>query len=90
MPQVQLLAQLHDGIYFQYHESDNEPAIIQQALALFQTTRVHEGRTFTIPGEAKIGWNWANVSPSNPNGLKTWKGTDLRRRCDKYGFLAVR
>lgn len=87
MPQVQLLAQLHDGIYFQYQEGANESTIIQRALSLFQTTRTHAGRTFTIPGEVKTGWNWANYSPTNPNGLKTWTGTDNRRRTNKYSFL---
>lgn len=55
---TQLLAQTHDSITFQYDPKD-EAEIIPIALKLVEIDLFHQGRKFTIPGEAKIGWNWA-------------------------------
>lgn len=88
--EVQLLAQTHDSVTFQYqpkHEAD----IIKTALAHMRVTlTAPNNRTFTIPGEAKVGWNWGNhhqpdkpLGPKNrynPNGLTKWKGIDTRER----------
>lgn len=58
--QVQLLAQVHDNVTFQYREDDNEEEIIRQALGLLQMPLLdgRSGRVFNVPGEAKTGWNW--------------------------------
>lgn len=87
--QTQLLAQTHDSITFQYREEDEE-AIIPEALKLMEVSFEHRGRTFSIPGEAKVGWNWGNHhredkpygpgNRNNPNGLRKWRGKDTRRR----------
>lgn len=93
---VQVLLQLYDAIYFQYREDDNEAEILSEALALIDVPIEAKGRTFTVPGEAKIGWNWASyVGPEdvaraiaqgnkppdlNLDGLKKYKGEDLRKR----------
>lgn len=76
MPQVQLLAQVHDALYFQYPEHLDETAIISEALSHFDLEFTHEsGHKLIVPGEAKVGWNWGNFDPkTNPDGLAKWKG----------------
>jgi DNA polymerase I len=87
---VQLLAQVHDAVYFQYRVEDGEAEIINRALKLIEVEHQHNDRRMIVPGEAKVGWNWGNhhdeskpISQSNlanPNGLKKWKGSDSRQR----------
>lgn len=89
MPQVQLLAQTYDSITFQYREDQNENNIIEQALDLIRVElKAPNGRSYIVPGEAKIGWNWGNFTDQgdvdkalrakkrpprlNPAGLKKW------------------
>lgn len=74
MPMVQLLAQVHDSICFQYRESESEEAIVTRALELIETPLVApNGRTVVVRGEAKLGWNWGSGSSANPDGLRKWK-----------------
>ncbi len=75
MPSVQLLAQVHDAVYFQFRESEHEDLVVSRALELIgNIPLVHpQGRTFLVPGEAKVGWNWGLGGPSNPDGLLKWK-----------------
>jgi DNA polymerase I-like protein with 3'-5' exonuclease and polymerase domains len=82
MPQVQLIAQVHDALYFQYRETEDEVAIIQEALSYFDIAFEHSGHKLVVPGEAKVGWNWGNFDPTNnPDGLAKWKGiADPRKR----------
>lgn len=88
---IQLLAQVHDAVYFQFREDDNEADVVSTALSYFPIPIRHSGRTLTVPGEAKTGWNWGNqvtkknpltgaVSVENPYGLAKFKGSDTRRR----------
>lgn len=87
---VELLAQTYDSITFQYRESEDEDDIIGEVL---QRIRVElsrpNGRSYIVPGEAKVGWNWGGrVSQEdveravkdgkrpprlNPNGLVKWR-----------------
>ena len=76
---IRLTAQVHDAVYFQYKEED-EGWIISKALSLIETPLHHKGRTLIVPGEAKVGWNWGNYSPANPEGLMKFKGKDERKR----------
>lgn len=82
MPHIQLLAQVHDALYFQYPEHLDEVEIITQALSLFEIELESDGHKLIVPGEAKVGWNWGNHdSSSNPDGLAKWKGKkDERKR----------
>jgi DNA polymerase I len=89
MPQIQLLAQTYDSITFQYRESDNEAAIIEEALELLRLElKSPGGRSYIVPGEAKIGWNWGNYNDDptkgriNKEGLSKWsrQKTDQRQR----------
>lgn len=83
---VQLLAQVHDALYFQYPETLDPGPIIAEALSLIRTPLSHtmpDGtlRSYDVPGEAKIGWNWGNFDTrKNPDGLMKWKGEDKRVR----------
>lgn len=90
---VRLLAQLHDAVYFQYREDDDEAEIVKLVKQCCEIT-VHapNGRAFSVPGEAKVGWNWskhhdegkplnAKLNPYNPDGLVKWKREkDMRKR----------
>lgn len=78
---VQLIAQVHDAVYFQYREGLDEQEIVQEALDRINIVLKHNDRTLIVPGEAKSGWNWGNYDEkSNPNGLKKCKGKDTRDR----------
>lgn len=75
---AQLLAQVHDSTLWQVPvHLVNE--FVPWALA---TKRVNielkGGRQFTVPIEAKVGFNWGDFDPSNPtenpDGLRKWKG----------------
>lgn len=82
--QVALLIQVHDSILFSYparREAEIVPAAME-ALTITKTLR--DGRQFTVPVEAAVGWNWGKYKPKeNPDGLQTWKGSDSRRRTRK-------
>jgi DNA polymerase I len=73
MKEVELLAQVHDALYFQFKEGEDEDKIISRALALMNIPISNGTRTFTVPGEAKTGWNWGTHSADNPAGLRKWK-----------------
>jgi DNA polymerase-1 len=97
MPEVQMLAQTHDSITFQYRPEDEE-RVVQQALELMEVgLKAPNGRSYVVPGEAKVGWNWGNEvtqkdidkalaagkSPPrlNPLGLRKWKPGMHDERC---------
>lgn len=94
MPEVQLLAQTYDSITFQYLDKGHEyeSRIISRVLELIRVElRAGNGRRYTVPGEAKVGWNWgAEITPAdvakagasgrkpprfNPEGLRKWKAS---------------
>jgi DNA polymerase I-like protein with 3'-5' exonuclease and polymerase domains len=83
MPEVQLLAQVHDAVYFQFPETCDRNDIIRRAKACL-TTELHapNGRKFTVPTDCKIGYNWGTYIPAdkergtpeqNPKGLRKFK-----------------
>jgi predicted chitinase len=62
---IQILAQLHDAVYFQARKTDNEREVVSTALDLMKVQLTHTNtdgtkRYFTIPGEAQGGFNWAH------------------------------
>jgi DNA polymerase-1 len=81
MKNVQIIAQVHDALYFLYREEEEE-TVVKQALSYISTPIFDpkSGRTYDVPGEAKIGWNWADWSESNPDGLAKFRGRDTRIR----------
>jgi DNA polymerase I-like protein with 3'-5' exonuclease and polymerase domains len=75
---IQLLAQTHDSITFQFPDKgpEIERSVIEYSLELLNEIRLVDSksqRVYITPGEAKIGWNWAPVSKDNPGGLRKWK-----------------
>ena len=80
---VQVLAQVHDSVAFQFREGDNEQELITRALELTKVPLTNGSRTMTVGAEAKIGWNWgAYDAKANPDGLVKWSSTkpDSRER----------
>lgn len=83
MPEVQLLAQVHDAIYFQFPESLDPKRVIGTAVNhLSVELTAANGRRFVVPAEAKLGYNWGNYIPAdkeagvperNPKGLRKFK-----------------
>lgn len=66
MPEVQLLAQVHDAIYFQFREDLDRAAVLQKAQSLL-ITKLHCGnKVFSVPTDAKLGYNWGNYIPPDP------------------------
>lgn len=81
MPQIKLLAQVHDAVYFLFPESSNEQDVIAEALSYFHIEMAQGDHRLIVPGEAKVGWNWGNFDPkSNPDGLKKWKEGQVDER----------
>lgn len=77
---VQILIQVHDSILFQY-PVEEEDDIIPEMLRLASITHtLKRGRRFVVPAEAKIGWNWADESKENPDGLVKWEGPGVDKR----------
>jgi len=95
LPEIQLLAQVHDAIVFQFPE-ERERELVARArdLCLIPVTAEsiivpNEMKTLTIPIECKTGWNWASseIKTSrgvikNPGGMMKWKEglVDERKR----------
>ena len=83
-PEVQLLVQVHDSILMQVpYDRVNElvPAILTEMLVEIE---LEGGRKFSVPLEAKVGWNWGDVQykkgnvSGNAKGLAKWKGREDR------------
>ena len=69
---VQFLLQGHDSILIQYPE-EKENEIIPKVLAAMRVPlELEGGRTFVVPVECQVGWNWSKATNDNPNGLKKW------------------
>lgn len=79
---VQLLLQVHDSILFQYPEEEEETILPWALETVRQPLILAKDRPFCIPGEAKVGWNWADWrSPSDdPDSMMKWRGHDDRKR----------
>lgn len=88
---TQLLLQVHDSILMQYPQ-EQEDEIIPWALDAMRTTiMLKKDRPFTVPVEAKIGWNWGEAHDTdNPDGLIKWRGQDTRKRQDRGEALSIR
>jgi DNA polymerase I-like protein with 3'-5' exonuclease and polymerase domains len=88
---IQLLAQTHDSITFQFREDDPDPdEIIDAVINLLNEIKLVDPksqRVYVAPGAAKVGWNWApyvhnsgEARVGNPAGLIKWRrGTQDKR-----------
>ena len=76
---VQLLLQVHDSVLFQFPDH-LEYEVVPWAIAqIEQRVALKGGRTFVIPGDAKVGWNWSDSS-SDPDALRKWSDTTRPQR----------
>lgn len=82
--EVQLLAQVHDSILFQVPFKRAEELIPKVLDTMKVELTLAGGRKFSVPLEAKTGWNWGDFDKrkpdKNPHGLREWKGSEERRR----------
>lgn len=84
---VDLLAQIHDAILFEYPE-DRDDLVGEAKAIMEQPIRLLDDTLFSIPCDAAVGFNWGKrtVDPKtgdimNPDGLVKWKpGLDTRSR----------
>ncbi|SRR6266404_595970 len=76
----QLLLQIHDAVLVQYPEETEDEVLPVLIETIKVPIQLNNGRTLTIPSEAKVGWNWAGHDSNNPDGLKKWAGHDNRSR----------
>ena len=88
---AECLIQVHDSILFQY-PAHLENQILPQLIAAIETPiTLANGRQFTVPAEAKIGWNWADFDDKNPldnpDGLMKFRGNDERVRAKAINFM---
>jgi len=72
-PGFQLLVQVHDSIMFQYDEECEDEIIPWALQALRVPLILKRGREFTVPTEAKIGWNWGDVQYWNKQDYENGK-----------------
>jgi len=66
---AQLLMQGHDSLLIQYPEEKENEIIPQVLEAMRVPIELEGGRVFCVPVDVKVGWNWANKTEDNPNGL---------------------
>jgi len=75
------LIQVHDSMLFMYREEEENEIVPWLIQTMRTTLRLEKGREFTVPTEAKVGWNWGDYDEkTNPDGVKKWKGADDRKR----------
>jgi len=84
---VQLMIQVHDSILIQYPEEQEDEIVPWAIQQLHVPLELARGRKFSVPVDAKVGWNWGDDKDStgkvNPDGLIKWKGHDGRKRTEK-------
>jgi len=71
MPEVQLLAQGYDSITFQVPDDYRLADRVNQVADLLRVplTDPKTGRTFEVPVDCKVGYNWGYKTKDNPRGL---------------------
>lgn len=77
-PRLELLVQVHDSILMQCDQrlvNEMVPYVLENLPAKLI---LKGGREFSVPVEAKVGWNWGDKNESNPLGLAKWKGEETR------------
>lgn len=77
---IQLLIQVHDSILLQYREDKEKELIPFIKAQMTAPLTLPDGRRFDVPHEIKVGWNWADATADNPQGLVKYVGSDLRKR----------
>lgn len=76
---VKILAQIHDALVFLYRP-EHEQESVETVRGLISAKLNFNGRDFSIPTDAKVGWNWAGYDKeNNPHGLGKWNGVSDSR-----------
>lgn len=96
-PDIQLLAQTHDSITFQVREGPQFDPTVARVLRLVSDIGLigAGGRRYSVPGEAKVGWNWGYQSELldgqiiNPEGLMKWKPSQPDPRIRRTGLSRI-
>jgi DNA polymerase I-like protein with 3'-5' exonuclease and polymerase domains len=93
-PWIELLIQVHDSLLCQFPEAREAAALAALKEAFQQHSITIADRTFLVPSEAKVGWNWADVEYNkqgqvvgNPDGLAKCKTLDTRSRRPPIGLM---
>lgn len=81
VPQIQLLAQVHDAIYFQAKEECDPNEVLKEVQKHMVTElTAPNGRKFSVPTDAKVGYNWGNyIPPNEKRGLPERNPKGLRK-----------
>jgi DNA polymerase-1 len=91
LPHIQLLVQVHDSILFQYPEELEDEIIPRAEKALTIEIPLLHDRTFSVPVESKVGWNWGDWDPStpfeNPDGLRKWSDSNRPQKRERQWWL---
>jgi DNA polymerase I-like protein with 3'-5' exonuclease and polymerase domains len=88
MPQARLHLPVHDSILFSLPITKDLSGIVEEALRLLQVSiTLAGGRQYSIPLEAKVGFNWGDAIKdkktgtwTNAYGLRKWTGEEDRER----------
>jgi DNA polymerase-1 len=83
----QLLMQNHDSILIQYPEEREDEIVPKIQSLLHHEIPLRHDRTLTIPYGCKTGWNWGDFGESNPDGLKSYRPKDKRKRTPEVHIL---
>jgi len=84
---VQLLMQVHDAVVVQYPEEEEDEIIPKILHQLTYPVRIGD-RDLIIPYGVKVGWNFGEYNEqNNPSGLRSYKGTDKRKRPEAISVL---
>ncbi len=79
-----IVMQDHDAITFMYPEAQEDTLIPQLLKEIIVPVQLSHGRTLRIPYDCEVGWNKGHFDEDdpekNPNGLRSWKGHDERKR----------
>jgi DNA polymerase-1 len=98
-----LLMQIHDAVIVQFPEELEDDVIPKIKRLLEYRVELNNGRDLVIPYGCKTGWNWGEYccgnysdpkckqcphkGKTNPNGLKSYKGGDQRRRIEEVELV---
>lgn len=83
-PEVELLMQVHDSILLQVPWHRHETHVEEVLRLLRYEQPIGGGRSFCVPLEAQVGWNWGKAKAeggrivANPLGLMAWRGREER------------
>lgn len=83
-----LLLHEHDALVVEYPEEREDEIIPKLLKQLEVEVPLEHGRTMVVPYDANVGWNRGKYDATkNPDGLRTWKGGDERKRTPQVSLM---